>query len=440
MAGMNSESERIQRLGQGQRIALIASLLTLLLVAVKGGVGQWFDSPLLVADAVHSAGDVVTIAASGFGLWLAARKKSDRFPYGLYKAETLAGLFIGVFVLWAGMEMVREGYDKFFHAGAAPGFPLLPVMASVLSIAVNYVLARKEREVGLAINSQSLQIKAGDTLLDTYVSCAVLVGLLLSYLRIPHVEGGLILVISLLILKLGGETVWVCLLSLLDANLDPGLRAEIVTRIAEIHGVMGTPQVRVRRSGPFRMVDCTIESSPNLPLYRAHELADKVEDAITGEYRDIETVFVHVEPSRDTTLSALIPVAEMNGLNSRIHDHFGRAPYFVVIRIMDRDVEIVDFYYNEFLGEKIHIGVKIIKALLPCNLTLLFTRGIGELSFYMLKENFIDIYAVPEGLSVGEIVQAYRDKRLSRLTTPTHSLEESESVAAETGAPGRKQP
>jgi len=98
-----------------------------------------------------------------------------------------------------------------------------------------------------------------------------------------------------------------------------------------------------------------------------------------------------------------------------------------------KTVEIVDFYYNEFLAEKIHIGVKIIKALLHSGLGLLFTRGIGELSFYMMKENFIDIYSVDEELTVREIIQAYRENRLSRLTTPTHSLEESETVTHETG-------
>ena len=180
------------------------------------------------------------------------------------------------------------------------------------------------------------------------------------------------------------------------------------------------------------MVDCTIESSPNLPLYRAHELADKIEDTITGEYRDIETVFIHVEPSREKVLLALIPVAEINGLDSRIHGHFGRAPYFVIVRLAENDIEIVDFYYNEFLDEKIHIGVKIIKALIPSGLAVLFTRGIGELSFYMLKENFIDIYSVDEELTVRDIIQAYRENQLSRLTSPTHLLEESGTVTHET--------
>lgn len=429
---MNNEAEKTQRLAQGQMIAWIASLLTLLLAIIKGVVGHCFNSPLLVADALHSAGDVVSIAASGFGLWLAARRKTEKFPYGLYKAETLAGLFIGVLVLWAGIEIAQTGYSKIFDSVRITAFPTLPASAEALSIVISYIVANKTGTVGRSINSQSLLANAREAFLDITVSSVVLIGIILAYLRIPFVEGSVIIAIALLILKLGAETVWISLLSLLDANLDPELQDEIVSKVAGITGVTGVPQVRVRRSGPFRMVDCTIESSPNLPLYRAHELADKIEHAITGEYRNIETVFIHVEPSREKVLSALIPVADINGLDSRIHDHFGRAPYFVIIRLAENDMEIVDFYYNEFLAEKLHIGVKIIKALIPSGLDVLFTRGIGELSYYMLKENYVDIFSVDEEFTVCEIIQAYRQNRLSRLTSPTHFLEESETITNET--------
>jgi cation diffusion facilitator family transporter len=429
---MNTEAERMKKLKQGRSMAFFASLVILLLALGKGVVGYLFDSHLLLADAFNSAGDTVTVAASGFGLWLAARRKTEKFPYGLYKAETIATLFIGILILWAGVELARDGFSKFFQASTAREFPLLPVVISAVSVVTSLILARKEDEVGKAVNSQSLQVTARDAFLDTFVSGAVLIGILVAYWGIPHVEGGLIMVISFLILKLGGESVWMSILSLLDANLDPELQEEIEHKIAGTGGVQGVPELRVRRSGPFRMIDCTIESSPQLPLYRAHELADKIEYAITRDYNEIERVFIHVEPSREKVVSALIPVAELNGLDSRIHEHFGRAPYFVVVRFDGSDIEIVDFYYNEFLGEKIHIGVKIIKALIRSGLNLLFTRSIGELSFYMLKENFIDIYHVDEELTVEEIIQAYLEKKLPILTAPTHPLEESETIMHET--------
>lgn len=429
-AGMNSEAEKKQLLKQGQRIAFISSLVTLAVALVKGFVGYAFGSSLLVADAFHSAGDVVTIGASGFGLWLAARKKSEKFPYGLYRAETVASLFIGVLILWAGVEMIQDGYDKLFREHVTTGFPILPVGAALLSLVANFFLAGKQEETGRAIDSQSLLVKASDTRLDVYISGAVLVGILLASWRIPYVEGVLILFIALLILKLGGETVWGASMSLLDANLDPDLQVEIGTGVSDIEGVRAVTGIRIRRAGPFRMVECTIETSPNLSLYKAHELADEVEESVIGNYRNIDTVFVHVEPFREKDLSVLVPVADVNGIESRVHEHFGRAPYFALVRIDDDNIVLEDFYYNEFLDEKLHIGVKIVKAICASGVAILFTKQIGELAFSLLKERFVDIYLVDGTPTVGEIVAAYRQGRLARLHGPTHGLEDSETGRA----------
>jgi len=438
---MNNEAKKKQLLKRGQSIALVSSLVTLAVALVKGLVGYRFDSSLLVADAFHSAGDVVTIAASGFGLWLAARKKSETFPYGLYRAETVASLFIGLLILWAGVEMARDGFLKLFQLKVTADFPVLPICAAFLSIVANFFLAKKQQEVGTAINSQSLLTKARDSQLDIYVSGAVLVGILLAYWEIPYAEGGLVIVISLLILKLGGETLWLSILSLMDANLDPDLQTEIGSRCSDIEGVQAVTGLRIRRAGPFRMVDCKIETSPNLSLYKAHELADRVEESIIEEHQDIDTVFVHVEPFRKKNLSAMIPVTAVNGLDSSIHEHFGRAPYFAFVRFDENDLSLEDFYYNEYLDEKIHIGVKIVKAFSFSGVDILFTKQIGELAFSLLKERFVDIYLVEGNPSIGEIVAAYREKRLSRLHAPTHSLEDSEtglSADSSTAGTGRK--
>jgi len=424
---MITETEKKQLLKRGQRIALVSSLVMLVVALAKGLVGYGYESHLLVADAFHSAGDVVTVAASGFGLWLAAGRKSEKFPYGLYRAETVASLFIGLLILWAGVEMAWDGYSKLHDREVGANFPVLPLCAALLSIVASFFLAKKQKEVGKAINSQSLLATARETHLDIYVSGAVLAGILLTFKGIPYAEGGLILIISLLILKLGGEIARISILSLMDANLDPDLQTEVSRKISTLEGVRGMPGVRIRRSGPFRMVDCTIETSPHLSLYKAHELADQVEDFIVDEYRDIDTVFVHVEPFREEVLSALVPVTGVNGLDSVIHEHFGRAPYFALVRIDERNVELDDFYYNEFLDEKLHIGVKIIKAVSAAGIDMLFTKQIGELSFSLLKERFVDIYQVEGIPTIREIVASYRHDKLHRLHEPTHTLENSET-------------
>jgi len=227
-------------------------------------------------------------------------------------------------------------------------------------------------------------------------------------------------------------------MSLLDADMDQDLRARIGAMIDSIPGIRAVTGLRIRRAGPFRMIDCTIQSSPHLPLYRAHELADRVEETIVGKFNDIDTVFVHVEPFHEKVFMAMVPVAGVKGLDSLIHEHFGRAPYFALLKIDGNNVELVDFYYNEFLDEKLHIGVKIIKAVSSAAVDILFTKQIGELAFSLLKERFVDIYKVEGKPSVREIVAAFRQQKLPLLHEPTHSLEDSETGRFPAGSPLEK--
>jgi len=412
-------------LKQGQNVAFIAAGVTLLLAVMKGFIGYVFNSRILVADAFHSCADLLAIFASGVGLWLASREKSSKFPYGLYKAETLMTLIIGILIVWAGVEVLLDGYEKLFTITTKGVFPFLPVSVSIISMVVAYFIARKEKAVGKLINSRSLEANAKESFLDIFTSLMVLVGLVLGYAQVPYMEGVIIVFISLLIIKLGFENIWTSLLVLMDANLEPLLQSEIKEKINEIYGVKGVGEVKIRQTGPFKMIECKIETSPTLPLYRAHELADKVEESIISKYKQIESVFIHIEPEKEEKLSVIIPVKEINGLDSRVHGHFGRAPYFIFLKICGNDITIEDFYYNEFLNEKKYIGIKVIKAVIKHKIDLLFCSSIGEISFYMLKDSFVDIHKVEVNFSVKEAIDKYRKHQLEAITFPTHSLEES---------------
>jgi cation diffusion facilitator family transporter len=414
-------------LAKGQRTALFASAVTFGLAVAKALIGYGFHSPLLVADGFHTFSDFTVIFASWFGLFLAARKKTERFPYGLYKAETLVSFVIGLLVTWAGIEVFLEGVRKFGPPASTGAFPVLPIVVSCVSMVIGYFLARREGSVGNEINSQSLKTIAQDSYLNIAVSFAVLAGIVTAWFSIPYVEGVLLVIISLLILKLGLETIWFSLLILLDANLDRSLQSEIVQEIGYIQGVTGVRDVRIRQAGPFRLVECNIESNPHAPLYQAHGVADRVEEHIKETFPYIESVYVHVEPGRLRTTIAIIPVKNIDGLNSKVHGHFGRAPYFIVVKIGESGVEIEDFYYNEYLGKKanIHVGVKVIRELTRYGLNTLFTSQIGEISFHMLKDAFVDIYKAREDEPVTEVVERFRSGRMELLGAPTHPAERS---------------
>jgi cation diffusion facilitator family transporter len=423
---MDAAENPIDRLKQGQQVALAATFLTLLLAAGKLVIGYLADSRILIADGFHSAVDVVAIFASWLGLWLACRGKSKKFPYGLYRAETFVTLVIGILITLAGLENLSHGYTKLFLIPAWHAFPILPVSVSMLSLAAAYFIAKKEKETGENINSRALLANASESFLDIGSSLIVLIGLLLAYARTPYAEGVVVMFIALLIIRLGLKNIWTPILILMDANLDPQMQHEIEKQLVNMKGVKEVSEVKIRQFGPFKMVECIITTSPSLTVFKSHELADKVEERVIKTYDGIESVFVHIEPYRKKEMSIIIPVGNINGLDSMIFGHFGRAPYFIILKLSENGIEIEDFYYNEFIKEKdrIHVGVKVIKSVIKHRLDVVFTPRIGEISFYMLKDYFIDLYRAEEGSTVRESIEKFRKNQSEPITAP-HPAEES---------------
>ncbi len=403
---------------KGQRIALFSTLLILALALLKAFVGYRFDSPLLVADAWHSGSDILINLSSLVGLILASKKKSSKFPYGLYRAETIACLLIGALIVFIGVDLFKEGGHKLFRIEAGNGFPVFPIGASIVSCAVASVLAVKQRTIGKAIGSQALLATSQEAFFDIFTSLFVLVGILCVYAQIPYVEGVSIILIAVLILKLGIETAWKSIMILMDANMDTDLKMEVEEKLNRIQGIMGVEDVKIRQSGPFKIVNCIIKTTPSLVLYKSHELADIAENMLLTKYENIESVFVHVEPGKETIETAVIPVQDKNGLDSRLHKHFGRAPYFIILNLGHGLMEIDSYLANDFLDKKGHVGVNIVKLIIDYKINLLFVSSIGEISFHMLKNSYVDIIKIDREMSVKEIISLYKENKLDPITRP----------------------
>src|SRR6266849_10220860 len=78
-------------------------VIELLLAIVTGSVG-------LLGDAIHNLSDVSTSAVVFLGFRLSRKPPTERYPYGLERAEDLAGAGIAV-VIWASAAFAGYGLD-----------------------------------------------------------------------------------------------------------------------------------------------------------------------------------------------------------------------------------------------------------------------------------------------------------------------------------------
>ncbi|MGD8958698.1 MAG: cation diffusion facilitator family transporter, partial [Desulfobacteraceae bacterium] len=137
---------------KGEKVALLAIGVNLLLFAIKYFFAGLSGSIALKADAFHSLSDVVASATVLGGLFI-AKRKTRSFPYGLYKVENLAAVGVALAILYAGYEIGMEA----IHGGAAELRNVPVTAASVLcAMGVAFAYSTYAVRVGQEINSPSL--------------------------------------------------------------------------------------------------------------------------------------------------------------------------------------------------------------------------------------------------------------------------------------------
>lgn len=108
---------------------------TAFLALIKYSVGALSGSIALVADAIHSLTDVISsIGAAFFGLKISSRMPSDGFPYGFYKAENIASLFLALAIFYAGYEIILSSVEKFEEVILTDVYASAIVLAGILGI------------------------------------------------------------------------------------------------------------------------------------------------------------------------------------------------------------------------------------------------------------------------------------------------------------------
>lgn len=317
-----------------RRRAALSIFVNALLAMVKGIVGVAAGSTALVGDAVHSATDVFASASAYVGLWV-ADKKHPSFPYGLYRAESIASLFIAISIIFTAYELGR-------HALLAPArLPRLDLAlsATLFSLAISTGFGIFQLRAGKRLRSPALIADAKDYLTDSLSTVAVLVGLLATMAGF-HADRWAAAVVALVIFKAGGELLLSTIRDLLDAAMDRETERAIIKKV-EHH-----PRVKEVRHLLSRKVGgrCIVELDVILQT-RSQEVADKVagqlEEEILQSFADVVMARVrpcHGLPDRSRCLT---PVVAPQGAMS---PHLGKSPWFML--------ETIDTATGKVLGRE----------------------------------------------------------------------------------------
>jgi cation diffusion facilitator family transporter len=251
----------------------VTGLVELLLAVLTGSVG-------LLGDAIHNLSDVSTSAVVFLGFRLSRRPPTDRYPYGLERAEDLAGVGIAV-VIWAsaafaGYESVRKliEHGHTSHVGAG-------IAGAVLGIVGNQLVARYKLVVGRRINSATLIADARHSWLDALSSAGALVGLIAVALGQSWGDPVAGIAVTLFICHVGYEVTGDVMHRLAD-GVDPDVISRAEAAAGSVPGVIHA-HARARWTGRTLRVEAEGWVHPDLTARAADALGRQVADEISRQ-------------------------------------------------------------------------------------------------------------------------------------------------------------
>jgi cation diffusion facilitator family transporter len=251
----------------------LTGLVELLLALLTGSVG-------LLGDAIHNLSDVSTSAVVFLGFRLSRRPPTDRYTYGLERAEDLAGVGIAV-VIWASAifagyesvhKLISHGHTTHVAAGIA---------GAALGIVGNQVVARYKLVTGRRIHSATLIADARHSWLDALSSAGALAGLVAVAAGQPWGDPVAGLAVTLFICHVGAEVTADVVRRLAD-GVDPADLAAAEAAAGCVPGVIHA-HARARWTGRTLRVEVEGWVDPDLTVRAADTLGAQVAEAISGQ-------------------------------------------------------------------------------------------------------------------------------------------------------------
>jgi cation diffusion facilitator family transporter len=415
-------NEKNQLFRKGERAAILSAAVLLAFGLLKGTVSVISGSVALLADSIHSFADIFSSIAVGAGLKLVQKKPTERFPYGYYKAETLALLIVAVTIVVSGVLMLKEAVDKLFESSIVL-FPSIVLAVAAFSGLASYFLGRYKKGVGSLIGSQSLVGEGQHSLVDVYTSLLFFVSVLFASLGYPVAEVLAGIAIGLYVMKVG---LWFgkdAVLVLMDACLSPQ-KAREMREIAEgVRGVRGVHDLRLHKSGPVSFGEMHIEVEEALPLEKAHEISDEIEEKVRERFKDIESIIIHVEPAKKQKIKVGIPVVEDKGLESKTSGHFGNVPFFAFIELENNQTRNVYVKVNRAARILRKKGIGSAQFLVDEKVDVVLAGGMGEGPFHLLRDDLVQIFVLPEQVELKEAIRLFNENKLERMTVPFEKKE-----------------
>lgn len=276
-------------------VGIVGNVMLTVFKAVAGIIGH---SSAMLSDAIHSASDVIASIIVIAGVKISRKEADEDHPYGHERYECVAALVLAIILLYTGLmigiEAIRTIVGGSISGIRVPG--RIALIAAGVSIVTKEAMYHYTVHYARRIRSESLRASAWDHRSDALSSIGALIGIAGARLGYPVLDPIASVVICFFIIRAAYSIFKGAIEQMVDKAVDEKTFAELKECIEKQDGVKGVDHLRTRVFGNKIYIDVDIAADGNLSLVEGHAIAERVHDAIEGDFASVKHIMVHVNP------------------------------------------------------------------------------------------------------------------------------------------------
>ena len=269
------------------------------LFAIKLAAGIVARSGAMVSDAIHSASDIVSTIIVIIGVKVSEKDSDREHPYGHERMECVAAIILaallmgtGLLVGWGGILEIISSHRESMQV---PGREAL--FAALLSIAVKEGMFWYTRHYARMLESEALMADAWHHRSDALSSVGAFVGIGFARLGYPVLDPLSSVVICVFIAKAAIEIFLDAVDKMVDHSCDEETERAIRDCVMRHEGVERIDLLRTREFGSRIYIELEISVQGQLPLVKAHAIAEQVHNDVEQAFSKVKHIMIHVNPA-----------------------------------------------------------------------------------------------------------------------------------------------
>lgn len=281
---------------QTQRFIWLSIIAAVFTIGLKLAAWEVSGSVGLLSDALESFVNLFAALFALAMLRLAYVPPDENHPFGHSKAEFFSSGFEGTLILMAAGYIIYAAVPRLFAPQELQALDI-GIVFSVISTALNFIVAKVLAKAGKRLNSVALEADSRHLMTDVWTTVGVIIGLAAVLLTGWHWLDSVIAIgVALHILFEGGKLIREAFNGLLDRALPTDEIHQIETllqsyRSRHVH----YSNLRSRGSASRRFVQVTILVPANWEVGSSHQLLDEIEAGIR-KLLPGTIVYTHLEP------------------------------------------------------------------------------------------------------------------------------------------------